>query len=217
MLFTIFATAGHIQGSNSSKGPLGGAGAVEQAAAASKVGFCLLWARLQQQQQQPGTLSDTHTLFGSGFLLRQQQAVSVSDCQSNASLAPLQLGGSVWPQQHHLSPPCSQSHLASPASLALLHCRFVALPFPVRSFQRLVFTTAAKIFSSTYRVMVEGDGADAVGYLNPLMALATTINVSRPGQQPDLVTVQEDMQLLDSSLVDKQGACVGVGGGDLNL
>lgn len=76
------------------------------------------------------------------------------------------------------------------------------------SFQRLVFTTAAKMFSSTYRVMVEGEG-DVVGYLNPLLALATTINVSLPGRQPDLRSVYEDARLLDSRLADKSGeACL---------
>lgn len=82
------------------------------------------------------------------------------------------------------------------------HCLCV-LPF-VCSFQRLVFTTAAKLFSSTYKVMVEGDG-DAVGYLNPLLAMASVINVSLPGQQPDLRSATEDMRLFDSSLVDKSG------------
>jgi hypothetical protein len=72
------------------------------------------------------------------------------------------------------------------------------------SFQRLVFTTAAKMFSSTYRVMVEGEG-DAVGYLNPLLAIAATINVSLPGQQPDLRTVHEDSRLLNPRLADKSG------------
>lgn len=72
------------------------------------------------------------------------------------------------------------------------------------SFQRLVFTTAAKLFSSTYRIMVEGDG-EAVGYMNPLLAMAATVNVSSPGQQPDLRAATEDMRLLDSSLTDKSG------------
>jgi hypothetical protein len=72
------------------------------------------------------------------------------------------------------------------------------------SFQRLVFTTAAKMFSSTYKVMVGGEG-DAVGYLNPLLAIAATINVSLPGQQPDLRSVHEDSRLLDSRLADKSG------------
>lgn len=72
------------------------------------------------------------------------------------------------------------------------------------SFMRLVFTSAAKMFSSTYRVMVEGEG-DTVGYLNPLLAVATTVNVSRPGQQPDMLAAMEDMRLLDSSLTNKYG------------
>jgi hypothetical protein len=72
------------------------------------------------------------------------------------------------------------------------------------SFQRLVFTTAAKMFSSTYKVMVGGEG-DAVGYLNPLLAIAATINVSLPGQQPDLRSVHEDSRLLDPRLTDKSG------------
>lgn len=72
------------------------------------------------------------------------------------------------------------------------------------SFQRLVFTTAAKMFSSTYRVMVEGEG-DTVGYLNPLLTVALTINVSKPGQQPSMRNVHEDLRLMDSSLVDRAG------------
>lgn len=60
------------------------------------------------------------------------------------------------------------------------------------------------MFSSTYRVMVEGEG-DAVGYLNPLLAIAATINVSLPGQQPDLRTVHEDSRLLNPRLADKSG------------
>lgn len=67
-----------------------------------------------------------------------------------------------------------------------------------------MFTAAAKIFGNTYKVMVEGDG-DAVGYLNPLLAISSVINVSLPGQQPDLTAAVEDMRLLDSSLVDKSG------------
>lgn len=60
------------------------------------------------------------------------------------------------------------------------------------------------MFSSTYRVMVEGEG-DSVGYLNPLLALAATINVSLPGQQPDMRGAHEDARLLDARLADKTG------------
>lgn len=60
--------------------------------------------------------------------------------------------------------------------------------------------------------MVDG-GDEAVGYLNPLLAMAAVINVSLPGQQPDLRVATEDMRLLNSSLVDKSGrvhaVCVG--------
>lgn len=77
-------------------------------------------------------------------------------------------------------------------------------PLLPASFQRLVFTTAAKLFSNTCRVMVEGD-EEAVGYLNPLLAMAAVINVSLPGQQPDLRAATEDVRLLNSSLVDKSG------------
>jgi hypothetical protein len=80
-----------------------------------------------------------------------------------------------------------------------------ALP-PLCSFQRMVFTTAAKMFSSTYKVMVEGEG-DAVGYLNPLLAMAAVINVSLPGHQPDLKSASEDMRLFNKALVDKSGRC----------
>jgi hypothetical protein len=52
--------------------------------------------------------------------------------------------------------------------------------------------------------MVEGEG-DAVGYLNPLLAMAAVINVSLPGQQPDLRSATEDMRLFDSALADKSG------------
>lgn len=52
--------------------------------------------------------------------------------------------------------------------------------------------------------MVEGEG-DAVGYLNPLLAISSIVNVSLPGQQPDLTAAVEDMRLLDDSLVDKSG------------
>lgn len=74
------------------------------------------------------------------------------------------------------------------------------------SFQRLVFTSAAKMFSSTYRVRVEGEG-DTVGYQNPLLAVAAAINVSRPGLQPSLSSIPEDMRLLDARLTDKFGVC----------
>jgi len=60
------------------------------------------------------------------------------------------------------------------------------------------------MFSSTYRVMVEGEG-ETLGYLNPLLAVATTVNISRPGQQPDMLNAKEDMRLLDSSLTNKYG------------
>jgi hypothetical protein len=52
--------------------------------------------------------------------------------------------------------------------------------------------------------MVEGD-EEAVGYLNPLLAMAAVINVSLPGQQPDLRAATEDVRLLNSRLVDKSG------------
>jgi hypothetical protein len=52
--------------------------------------------------------------------------------------------------------------------------------------------------------MVEGEG-DAVGYLNPLLAMAAVINVSLPGQQPELRSATEDMRLFDSALADKSG------------
>jgi hypothetical protein len=90
-----------------------------------------------------------------------------------------------------------------------VRCLFLLLTC---SFQRLVFTAAAKIFGSTYRVMVEGEG-EAVGYLNPLLAISSIINVSLPGQQPDMTAAVEDVRLMDDSLVDKSGVCVSSGWG----
>eukprot|EP00775_Hariotina_reticulata_P012576 gene12576-12706_t len=72
------------------------------------------------------------------------------------------------------------------------------------SLQKLVFTTAAKMFSSTCRVQAGGTGP--VGFLNPALAMAQIVNISRPGLQPDIGSaIQEDMRLLSSKLTNKQG------------
>lgn len=77
-------------------------------------------------------------------------------------------------------------------------------PLLPASFQKLVYTTAAKMFSSTHRVTTEGD---AVGFLNPLLAMSHTVNVSRPGAEPATVAdIEEDARLLSSELVDSSGA-----------
>jgi hypothetical protein len=71
------------------------------------------------------------------------------------------------------------------------------------SFQKLIFSTAAKIFSSTSRIKTDGEG---VGFLNPLLAMAQIVNVARPGYEPDVQQeVAEDVRLLCSSLADKRG------------
>lgn len=112
---------------------------------------------------------------------------------------------------------CQWAHAVITHAAATMQHRFCLHRQPLCcpalcSFQRLVFTTAAKLFSNTCRVMVDG-GDEAVGYLNPLLAMAAVINVSLPGQQPDLRVATEDMRLLNSSLVDKSGrvhaVCVG--------
>jgi hypothetical protein len=71
------------------------------------------------------------------------------------------------------------------------------------SFQKLIFSTAAKIFCSTSRIKTDGEG---VGFLNPLLAMAQVVNVSRPGSEPDIhQAVAEDVRLMCSSLADKKG------------
>jgi hypothetical protein len=73
----------------------------------------------------------------------------------------------------------------------------------VCSFQKLIFSTAAKIFSSSSRIKTDGEG---VGFLNPLLAMAQVVNVSRPGCEPDIrQEVVEDVRLMCSSLADKKG------------
>eukprot|EP00878_Enallax_costatus_P021030 GHUV01022248.1.p1 GENE.GHUV01022248.1~~GHUV01022248.1.p1 ORF type:complete len:346 (+),score=89.52 GHUV01022248.1:158-1195(+) len=77
-------------------------------------------------------------------------------------------------------------------------------PLLPESLRRLVFTTAAKFFSSTCKVKTQGEG---VGFMNPLLAMCQTINVSKSGQQPDPTgPVEEDMTLCCcNGLVDKKG------------
>lgn len=74
------------------------------------------------------------------------------------------------------------------------------------SLQRLLFTTAAKMFGSTARVTVEGEG-DAVGYLNPMVVVAEVLHVTAPGGAPPSMhaPVPEDARLLDSRLADASG------------
>lgn len=69
-----------------------------------------------------------------------------------------------------------------------------------------MFSTAARYFSNTYKVTVEGEGEE-LGYLNPLLAVAEVINVSRPDQTPDMENVQEDVRLLDRRMATKTGVC----------
>jgi hypothetical protein len=87
-------------------------------------------------------------------------------------------------------------------------CLLCVLPVLCRacSLQRLLFTTAAKMFGSTYKVTVEGEG-DAIGYLNPLVVVAEVLHVSPPGAAPPSMqaTVPEDARLLDSRLADASG------------
>lgn len=159
--------AGHVQDPHSSQGHLGGPGAAEQAAAASKVrglgSRCAAWLVVVQQHA----------------------------CTPAAAAAAVPGTRPSWP-------------IALCSTAAVLTRPGVVSALPACSFQRLVFTSAAKIFSSTYRVMVEGEG-DAVGYLNPLLAIASTVNVSKQGQQPGLRAVTEDMSLLDRRLTDRTG------------
>jgi hypothetical protein len=100
--------------------------------------------------------------------------------------------------------PLTATPCARPSSLCLAH----RLERP-RSLQRLIFTSAAKMFSSTYQVTVEGEG-DAMGYCNPLLAVAEVLHVAEPGSEPDLHDVWEDARLMDARLVDKAGpaACL---------
>eukprot|EP00883_Tetradesmus_obliquus_P004533 jgi/Sobl393_1/14888/SZX68548.1 len=71
------------------------------------------------------------------------------------------------------------------------------------SFQKLIFNTAAKIFSATSRITTQGEG---VGFLNPLLAMAQLVNVAAPGSEPCLQgEVLEDARLLVPALADKRG------------
>jgi hypothetical protein len=93
---------------------------------------------------------------------------------------------------------------AKPCIAKHSHAPTPRLPFHnLCSFQKLIFSTAAKIFSSTSRIKTDGEG---VGFLNPLLAMAQVVNVSRPGSEPNIQQdVAEDLRLMCSALADKRG------------
>jgi hypothetical protein len=49
------------------------------------------------------------------------------------------------------------------------------------------------------------------GFLNPVLASCQLVNVSRPGEEPDMWEAEEDMRLLSDALADKNGETVACG------
>ncbi|GBF92362.1 hypothetical protein Rsub_05564 [Raphidocelis subcapitata] len=75
----------------------------------------------------------------------------------------------------------------------------VALPVWMR---QVLLNTAAKAFSSTTRVEVEGTPRY---FMNPVLAACQLINVSRPGEEPTLEDAKEDVRLMLPKAVDSHG------------
>eukprot|EP00879_Flechtneria_rotunda_P006722 GHRR01007062.1.p1 GENE.GHRR01007062.1~~GHRR01007062.1.p1 ORF type:complete len:368 (+),score=129.92 GHRR01007062.1:238-1341(+) len=73
------------------------------------------------------------------------------------------------------------------------------------SFVNIAYTAAAKMFSSTTRVCPSASNGQIAGFLNPVLASCQLVNVSVPGQEPDMWAAQEDMRLLSPQLADKNG------------
>uniref|UniRef100_A0A383W1Y2 Domain of unknown function at the cortex 1 domain-containing protein n=1 Tax=Tetradesmus obliquus TaxID=3088 RepID=A0A383W1Y2_TETOB len=73
------------------------------------------------------------------------------------------------------------------------------------SFVNIGYTAAAKMFSSTTRVCPSTSNGQVAGFLNPVLASCQLVNVSKPGQEPDMWEAEEDMRLLSDALTDKNG------------
>lgn len=99
--------------------------------------------------------------------------------------------------------PALNTHFITVACALLTISHSLHSPLCLRSFQKLIFNTAAKIFSATSRITTQGEG---VGFLNPLLAMAQLVNVAAPGSEPCLQgEVLEDARLLVPALADKRG------------
>lgn len=68
----------------------------------------------------------------------------------------------------------------------------------------MVLTAAAKVFSSSTQVDIY---ARLPYFMNPVLAACQMVNVSRPGEEPQLTEAEEDMRLFSADLADKQGEC----------
>lgn len=66
----------------------------------------------------------------------------------------------------------------------------------------MVLTAAAKVFSSSTQVDIY---AKLPYFMNPVLAACQLVNVSEPGQEPQLTEATEDMRLFSSELADKKG------------
>jgi hypothetical protein len=75
------------------------------------------------------------------------------------------------------------------------------------SFVNIGYTAAARMFSSTTRVCPSTSNGQVAGFLNPVLASCQLVNVSRPGEEPDMWEAEEDMRLLSDALADKSGEC----------
>ncbi|GBF99476.1 hypothetical protein Rsub_12144 [Raphidocelis subcapitata] len=81
------------------------------------------------------------------------------------------------------------------------------MPKPPRlsaGFMHFILGGAAKVFAHTTDVFVEE--GKPMHYHFPVLAAAQLINVSRPGEEPDLLAAAEDMTLWDAALSGRGGA-----------
>eukprot|EP00879_Flechtneria_rotunda_P000886 GHRR01001013.1.p1 GENE.GHRR01001013.1~~GHRR01001013.1.p1 ORF type:complete len:385 (+),score=83.84 GHRR01001013.1:3271-4425(+) len=73
------------------------------------------------------------------------------------------------------------------------------------SLLNVILTAVAKMFSSTTRVSSTTANGEMCGFLNPVLASCQLVNVSLPGQEPDIMEAHEDARLLHPDLADKNG------------
>jgi hypothetical protein len=73
----------------------------------------------------------------------------------------------------------------------------------------IILTAAGKVFSSTVKVDAHCENPY---FFNPTLACHQLINVSKPGEEPDMWEAEEDMRLMSSKLVDKDGELGGAAG-----
>jgi hypothetical protein len=66
----------------------------------------------------------------------------------------------------------------------------------------IILTAAGKVYSSTVKVDARCDNPY---FFNPILACHQLINVSKPGEEPDMWEAQEDMRLMSPKLVGKDG------------